>query len=218
VAKALVNPRSVYTWDPKSLRYRASNGQFVQQQAIKQALNTFVARVQKEIERLAGQVASGRIPVDEWQRLTANLVKSSHLASAAAAKGGWAQMTPADNLAVARGLKFQYTRLRKFAGELARLTPGDIVNRSGMYARSAAGAYEQARFDTYAEKVRQGAKVRMRNRLSKTADHCKPRDGRPGCVEETSRGWVAFGTMSLPGQRACLTKCKCTLEYDVVSE
>lgn len=218
MAKALVNPRSVYTWDAKSLRYRGPSGTFVSQRAIKQALTTFVRRAQRETERLAGRMAAGLLPVGEWQRQTANLVKSLHLASAAAAKGGWAQLTPADYLAVARGLKFQYRHLRTFAADAGKLTPGAIVRRSGMYARSAAGAYEQARFDGYADLVESGATVLTRTVLSKTADHCQAGHGRPGCVEEAARGWVAFGALSLPGSRRCLTGCLCSAEYWVVRE
>jgi hypothetical protein len=215
MAKALVNPRSVYTWDAKALRYRAPSGAFVSKQAIKQALNTFVLRSQKEIERLAGQVASGKMTVQDWQEQTANLIKNGHLASAAAAKGGWAQMTPGDYGKLGAGLKFQYAHLRDFAKEVSvkRLTPKDIIDRAGMYARSSSGAFEQARFDTYADMVEAGARVRMRNKLGK-ADHCTPGNGRPGCVAETERGWVEFGEMSLPGQRKCLTRCFCTIEYD----
>lgn len=219
MAKVLVNPRSVYTWDAKSLRYRAPNGAFVSQRAIKQSLNTFVRNVQTEIGRLASEVASGQMPVAEWQRQTANLIKSSHLASAAAAKGGWAQMTKADFGRVGNGLKIQYKHLRGFAKELRSMTPEAIVRRAGLYGMSAAGAYERARFESFNDlKVGKGVKVQMRNRLNKNAEHCHPRDGRPGCVEETQRGWVDLGELSLPGERACFSQCLCEVEYQIVKE
>jgi hypothetical protein len=216
VPSALVNPRSVYTWDAEVIRYRGPSGAFVSQQAIKQALNTFVRRAQLEIQRLAREMTAGRIPIEEWQRQTANLIKSTHLANAAAAKGGWGQMTPADFGKVGQQLKLQYQHLRKFAKEAAAgsLTPEDIERRAGMYARSAAGAYERARFDTFSAIAATGAKVEMRNKLGQ-AEHCHTSTKRVGCVEETARGWVSIGEMTLPGSRNCLSNCRCSLQYKV---
>lgn len=214
MAKALVNPRSVYTWDADALRYRSPSGRFVSQKAIKQALTTYVRRVQKEIERLAGEVVAGRIPVDEWQRLTANLVKSAHLANAAAARGGWAQMDARAFGKIGSDLKFQYTKLRAFAKEVAagKLTADAIVDRAGMYARSASGAYERSRFDLHDDLAATGVAVQMRNVLGK-GEHCKAGNGRPGCLEEAARGWVPLGELSLPGERRCLARCLCRVEY-----
>jgi hypothetical protein len=213
---ALVNPRSVYTWDPRALRYRGPSGAFVSQQAIKQALNTFVRRAQVEIQRLAREMTAGRIPIEEWQRQTANLVKSTHLANAAAAKGGWGQMTPADFGRVGQRLKLQYQHLRKFAKEAATgaLTPENIERRAGMYARSAAGAFERSRFDTFQAMASAGIKVEMRNKLGK-AEHCHTGKGRVGCAEESARGWVRLGDMTLPGERQCLSNCRCSVQYKV---
>lgn len=219
MAKALVNPRSVYTWDARSRRYRGPSGAFVSQRAIKQSLNMFVRAVRREIERQARDVAAGRVPVDEWQRLTANLVKSAHLASAAAAKGGWAEMTKADYGRVGQGLRFQYSRLRGFGRDVAakRLTADAIVDRAGMYGDSASGAYEKARYQTYADLAATGVRVEMRNKLGK-GEHCKPGNGKPGCVAENARGWVALGALSLPGDRRCMTRCLCSVSYRIVED
>lgn len=215
--KTLVNPRSVYTWDKQSLRYRGPSGKFVSQQAIKQSLTTFVKRVQREIERLGREMSAGRIPVEEWQRLTANLIKAAHLSASASAHGGWAQMTPRAEGRVGSALKFQYSKLRAFAKDIAagKLSPDEIVARAGMYARSASGAFEQGRFDTYDDLATEtGATVEMRNKLGK-GEHCKPGNGKPGCAEETARGWVPLGQLSLPGKRRCLTRCLCSVTYRV---
>lgn len=199
MAKTLASIRAQYVWDAKSLRYRSGTGRFVSQKSIKQSLNTYVRRAQKEIQRIAGEVARGALPVEEWQRLTANLVKNTHLASATAAKGGWAQMTQADYGRVGQGLKFHYNRLGKFAAEIesGRLAPGTIQQRAGMYATSAGGVYENTRRDAAKDVF-----TEERSILGK-AEHCAL------CKSEAARKWVPIGSLVPIGARTCKTNCLC---------
>lgn len=191
--------RSRYIWDETSLRYRSPRGRFVSARALKQSLNSYVRRSQKEIRRIASQVASGSLDVAEWQRLTANLVKSTHLASAALAKGGWAQMTKADFGRVGQGLRFHYERLARFAAEVesGRLAPGTIQMRAGMYAASAGGVYENTRRDAAADVFTE------ERRVLGAAEHC------PDCIEEAAKGWAPVGTLRKITDSACRTNCRC---------
>lgn len=203
MAESLAALRSRYEWDATALRYRGPRGAFVSAKAVKQAHTTYIRRSTREIERLATQAASGALPVDEWQRLTANLVKSVHLASAAVAKGGWAQMTPADFGRVGQGLRFHYGKLAKFAREIqtGRLNPGTVRQRAGMYAAAAGGVYENTRRRDAA-----GVFTEERNVLGKS-EHCQV------CKDQTARGWVAVGTLVPIGQRSCLTRCRCRYAF-----
>lgn len=214
MAETLAQLRSRYVWNAKSLRYQNRAGRFVSQRAIKQGLNTYVRRTQREIEALARDVSTGRIDVAEWQRQTANTIKSAHLAARAAAKGGWAQLDARDYGAIGADLRKQYKFLRRFAADIVsfKLTPKAIVARAGMYAQTGRTAFERGRFDDHQRLAGTGVRVEMKNVLG-DAEHCTAGNGRPGCAEESAKGWVEVGTLSLPGERRCLGHCYCRLAY-----
>lgn len=202
MAESLTQLRSRYTWDRNSLRYRSSTGRFVSQRSVKQSLNSFVRRAQKEIVSLATEVSTGAISIPEWQRQTANLVKSTRLASAAAAKGGWAQMTQSDYGRVGQGLREQYKYLRKFAKDIKRGIPaGTVRNRAGMYAQGASGVYEETR-----RREAKAVFTQERNILGRS-EHCKK------CIEQTARGWVKVGELIPIGSRTCLSRCRCRYQF-----
>lgn len=211
---SLAAVRSRYRWNANAQRYVLPSGRFASQRAVKQSLTTFVKRTEREIQSLARQVAVGTLLVAEWQAATAFRVKNIHVAMRAAGRGGLAQLDSRDYGQLGAELRFQYRRLRAFAQEVAagRLTPDAIVARSGMYARSGSAAYERGRFDGYERLAMTGVAVEMRNVLGK-GEHCTGGNGRPGCREETDRGWVALGGLTLPGSRRCLTRCLCRVAY-----
>jgi hypothetical protein len=43
------------------------------------------------------------------------------------------------------------------------------------------------------------------------ADHC---EGVGSCIEQTARGKVPIGSLIPVGDRRCLRRCHCTIEYD----
>ena len=203
MADSLTALRARYEWDAASLRYRSRTGRFVSQRAVKQGLSTYIRRAQKEIQRLAGQVAAGTLDVAEWQRLTANLVKSTHVVSAALAKGGFGQMTAADYGRVGQEMRRQYRYLRRFAAEVetGKLAPGTIRARAGMYMTASRSFYEESR--------RHGAGVSLsfeRNILG-VGEHCGE------CKEQTARGWVAIGQLVPIGRRVCRSNCLCRYAF-----
>lgn len=206
--------RSRYRWNANAQRYVGPSGRFVSQKSLKQALTTTVRRAEREIESLARQVAAGTMDVAEWQTATAFRVKNIHIAMRAAGRGGLAQLDASDYGRLGADLRFQYRRLRTFAAEIAagRLSPDAIVSRAGMYARSGSAAYERGRFDGWDRLSRTGVAVEMKNVLGK-GEHCTAGAGRPGCSEESERGWVPLGTLTIPGSRRCLTRCLCRLIY-----
>lgn len=209
MAKALVNPRSLYTWDKAVLKYRRPDGRFVSQQAIKQALNGYVRRTQAEIQRLSREVAAGKMPVAEWQRLTSTAIKNAHLSAYSAARGGWAQLTQRDYGRIGAELKRQYKHLRGFARKIPVLTPTQVEARAKMYGGAARASYELGRLDGFTDMAaEQGVTVQCRNRLGQ-GEHC------PECLAETAKGWVEIGELSLPGSRICLSNCLCSLTYRV---
>ena len=72
-------------------------------------------------------------------------IKMSHLANAAAAKGGWDQMSQADYGRAGQAIRAQYDYLNKFAQQVADGTQkldGTLTRRAQMYAEAGRDTYE----------------------------------------------------------------------------
>lgn len=134
------------------------------------------------------------------------VVKQTHLYGASAAKGGWAQMAPADYGRAGREIRDQYAYLRNFAREIAsgkQAMDGTLGWRAQLYAQSGRSTYhaiEQV-------EMRAAGMKEERNRMTPGAKHCD------GCRSESSRGWVPIGTLVRVGHRKCNHNDKCWLEY-----
>lgn len=211
MAKVSSPTRSRYSWDPNVQRYRGPSGRYVSQKAFRQSFNSHIRKARREVERLAEQVSRGAISIPEWQRQMVNAVKTIRLQSAAAARGGWAQMTKADFGKVGQQLRAEYKFLRKFAKDIRgkKLAPGTIRARAGSYVSAGASAYENTRRDAAAEIF-----TEERNILGH-AEHChdNPKKGSVGCIEQTARGWVKVGTLVPIGRRTCRVNCRCRYSF-----
>ena len=151
------------------------------------------------------ELRDGTISLDAWRNSMRNEIRQQHLIAAMAAKGGRAQMTPADYGRVGQLVRKQYGYLEKFALDVdSGKVPlnGAFLSRSAMYSQASRGTYHAVeRTEMMARQM-----TEERNILGK-ADHC------PGCLEETARQWVGIGQLVPPGQRTCKVNCKCRLRY-----
>lgn len=195
-----------YTWSARSQRYRSlTTGRYVSRATVRRALDTALARSQVDILRLGRDLQAGRLTLAEWQVATARQLKAAHLASAAAARGGWAQMTQADYGRVGHRLRDEYAYLSRLAGQIADGTQaldGRLLTRLTLYAQGPRGTYhEQERAG-----MREAGYIEERNQLG-GGESCD------GCQAQTARGWVPIGSLTPVGARDCLSNCKCALQY-----
>lgn len=190
----------LFQWDRATGRYRRSNGQFISDEQIRQALDAAILRQERELTALADQVRKRLITRAEWHQAMQASVKDAHLYAAALARGGWAQMTPAAYGQVGNTLRKQYAYLARFEGELAAglSTDGRFFLRVKLYARAARETFERAR----TQERRVLGDTEERNVLH-PADHCAE------CVELADLGWVPIGTLPPVGTRICGPQCKC---------
>lgn len=197
--------RPAYRWDNAAGRYRSARGTFLSPKTIRKALDSAIERGDLTARALAVQLQNREVTLREWEAGMRGLVKSSHLAAAAAAKGGWAQMNPASYGVIGRRLRDQYGYLSKFASELAAGLPldGRMVSRAELYIEAARAAYHTIERREMAAR----GMSRERNVLA-PADHCD------GCLQADAIGWVPLGTLPPIGSRDCRTRCKCTIEYE----
>jgi hypothetical protein len=118
--------------------------------------------------------------------------------------------------------EFQLKRLLDFSESLSELSSFNVkgplsddaaIARAKLYAETARSTYEESVTASWGELHTLGIAIEMQNVLAVDAEHCHTNGATPGCVEETERGWVTFGTMSLPGRRACRSGCACRIDF-----
>lgn len=232
----VTRPASQYRWNQALLRYVAPNGQTVRPAAVKQSVNTFLRDAGDELADLTRRMNAGQISIEEWQSAMARGVKNVHVATEIVAQGGVVQITGDDVKRITKGIDYQLKRLLKFSEELGDLssfkvrmfeddepeTAEEVITvitdeaaerRAKLYAETARTTYEESIAKSWGDLAATGVNVQMRNVLAEDADHCKPKGATPGCVQEADRGWVTYGTMSLPGRRVCAMNCQCRVDY-----
>ncbi|MGI8765690.1 MAG: hypothetical protein ACR2KM_04130 [Gemmatimonadaceae bacterium] len=198
------DPRSRYTWDRASARYRAASGRYVGAQDVRHALDEAIVSANDRITLLSERLRTRKISVDEWQLGMRQAVKETQLYGAASARGGWAQMSPADYGAVGRRVRDQYAYLDRFAADIRAGLPtdGQFLSRARMYGASARVSMEAVVRD---EAILRGA-TEGRSVLH-VAEHCAQ------CVDEAAAGFRPVDEVAPIGSRTCGVYDRCTMEY-----
>jgi hypothetical protein len=181
--------RGGFTWDAPSGRYRGAGGRYVTHAQVRAWLDVALDNASERMAALARQLQARQIDLVTWQIRMAREIKNVQLYSAAAAKGGWAQL--------------EY--LNDFAREIrtgAQPLDGRFVARVRLYAQS--GRQLHHRTERVEMQVR-GYDEEQNVRYA--GDSCA------GCVGETARGWVRIGTLIPVGQRDCKGNDRCRVIY-----
>ena len=194
-----------YRYNETAKRYIDANGRFVSSGTIRGALDDTLKASRGNIDVICGQLQRREISLAQWQTAMAREVKLSHMAAAAAGKGGWAQMSPSDNGYAGAKIKEQYKYLQRFAQDIEsgkQSLNGNFVRRARMYNDAARGTLEDVR---KREMVKSGYIEERRVRAA--ADSCAD------CIEYEALSWKPIGTLPRIGQSICKTNCKCTFAY-----
>jgi hypothetical protein len=105
----------------------------------------------------------------------------------------------------------QFNYFDNFAEQLYSGTQplnGFAMTRAGMYGRAGNSMWQnklliQAEENGFTECI---------NVLGVTEDHCQ--DGeRPGCIEQTARGWIPIASAIPIGNRTCYNNCLCRFKF-----
>lgn len=202
-----------FTWDPRALQYRDAAGRFVSRAAVRDALDYALDNAERRILFTAEEFRAGEITLAEWRAITAQSLKEIHLYSAAAAKGGWGQMTQADFGRVGQILRGQYQYLENLTTEIVakvQKLDGRFLVRMKLYAQSGRVTYHAVD-----EVVQLDAGMTERlNILDAQAEHCGE------CVDMTALGWVAIDDPDYIaiGNRTCLSFDRCSEAFRVGGE
>ncbi|HEY7234898.1 MAG TPA: hypothetical protein VH539_12160 [Gemmatimonadaceae bacterium] len=193
-----------FTWDDSVRQYRGPGGRFVSRSAIRRIIDRAIAAVSGNVTSLASDLRSGVIGGDEWLAQMEQYVKDVHLFNAAAAKGGWAQLSANDYSRLTSVVRDQLAYLDRFAGQIdgGLALDGRFLARAQLYAEAGRGTFEAI----FADMMADDGMSEERNVLG-FAEHCED------CLDQTAQGWQPIGTLIPIGDRQCLGRCKCSMEY-----
>jgi hypothetical protein len=196
---------SGYTWNDRTNRYHGPDGRIVSRAQVRQAIDDALVRSRADARDVSQRLQRGEISLADWQTQMRTHVKNIHIGSAEAARGGSAEMSPADYGRVGRELRDQYTYLDRFAADIeAGETPldGRFLTRVDLYSEAGRGTFHAI------EKYDMGRDgMTEARRVLGAADHCD------GCIAEDMRGWVPIDDVADIGSQECGVRCACDIEY-----
>lgn len=198
---------SDFGWNKTAGRYiNLTTGRFVPFADVRDALESVIDVARDRMHDLTQSLIDSQISLAEWEAGMLEQIKLAHTASAAASRGGWAQMSQADWGAAGRMIRDQYDYLRNFAEQIAsgeQALNGTALVRADLYGEAARGTFEQMR--RRYEKLMNG--MTEERRVLGEADHCD------GCLDQAEQGWQPIGTLDPIGAEECVTRCHCTFHY-----
>jgi hypothetical protein len=190
-------------WTGTQYRHPES-GRYISRAAVRRALEESLANLTRRTDTLADDLRAGRLSLAAWQEEMELTIKQTQMAAAELAHGGRAQMTQADYGLVGQRVRTQYQFLDSWARQISAGQPVDnrMEGRARQYLRAARSSFLALEADAMTE--RGFGLVRS---VLHASESCAE------CISESQRGYVPVGQMSLPGQRTCLSNCRCTLVY-----
>ncbi len=197
---------SRYAYAVKPRRYvELSSGRYVAAKAVRSAADDIIDTQTVKIKEIASKYVAGSINLAEWQLQTAAIVKSTHVAMALAANGGYANTSNADLGFIAGKVKEQYKYLRDFALQIKKgqqPLDGTLASRSALYIQSARGTYEAV----VSRAASNGGATQEKSMLG-PSDHCSD------CIGEATKGWSPIDSLIPIGERICKANCRCSFSY-----
>jgi hypothetical protein len=197
-----------YLWNERAGRYRGSNGRFVSGKEVRASLDRSVEASSKRMKELSIALKESRINISEWQVKMYEELKSAHIASAAAARGGFAQLTQSDLGRIGSIIKDELKFLRRFGLQIENgetLLDGRFLQRAQMYIEASRETYHIFLALEVSSRGYQFEESKLH-----PADHCTTGIS---CVGEAAKGRVEIGGTAVIGGRTCRTKCKCSKNY-----
>ena len=193
-------------WSRKRAQYRTPDGRWIGKQDVRKIIDRDIETTQLRLAATAGEYQAGGLSYELWEARTLTELKRLHIAHAAAAKGGFAQLTQADYGLIGGKLKAQFRYFDGLRREIGR-NPAYAESarfkwRVESYAQAARTTYEAVRFN-----VEVDAGATHARRILHAKESC------PGCVGAAGAGWIPVDSMVMIGGYECNVHCRCTIEY-----
>lgn len=197
----------MFVFDPRSDRYRnTETGRYVNRsEALAYVERSFDAS-RGVVNNYAASVVGGQISPSDWNTRMREEIKGEYIRQYLLGRGGRGSMTDEDFGSIGGMLADQYRYLDSFAAEVAagNLSEAQIAARARMYVNSAREAYERGHYRAVS-----GTHDEVRWMLG-DSEHCSD------CEDLAAVGWQSMDALSTypgAGATACLTNCKCSLDY-----
>ena len=196
-----------YRWEPDAGftgRYRdKSTGRYVKPTVVRDSLDTYLAKSTTGVtDVLTSQLRAGVINTDDFHRSMKAHVKTVHNNAVMLERGGRKAMTQADwgrsGGYIARQNKYLDGMVSDIKSGKQKLD-GTLTRRASMYTEAARESFYKSRMSRAGDV---GA-THVASRLS-PADHCEECVKFDGVFYE-----IGDKKYKHPGQRICLTSCKC---------
>lgn len=195
-----------FGWNASAGRYTdLKTGRFVKASVIRDAVDATITKSSERIRALTQSLMDGRLNLQSWEIQTAQELKILHLANQVAALGGFSNV---DNKSLSRLesiLAKQFAYLHRFATQISdgsQKINGSLLSRINLYVHAARATYEAERTIVMRE-----AGYLYEISILHSRDSCQ------GCLGESQKDWQPIGTLIPIGERDCLTRCHCTLDY-----
>jgi hypothetical protein len=193
------------SWDKGRGVYRSARGREIPYTQVRAAVDAVADDTKRRLRELAQRHVDGRMTFPAWATESEELIRKSLVSSGQIASGGRGQMTPSLNGRIGARLRFHLDKFREFglARERGEVSDAEMVARSGQYADSIVGFYEQ---------MRQGVMIdagytEARNVPGASEKPCSD------CPKLTAKGWMPMREFTPIGMRACKSADKCGAEY-----
>lgn len=194
-----------FGWNASAARYTdLKTGRFVKAKVVRDTVDALILKSSESIRVLSQKLVQGWISLANWELQIASELKFLHIANQVAALGGLHNYNvDAENRAFVI-LENQFSYLHRFATQIAN---GDqklsgVLSRIDLYVHAARATYEAER-----NIVMQEAGYTYESSILHSGDSCQ------GCLGENAKGFQPIGTLIPIGERDCLTRCHCTLDY-----
>ena len=195
-----------YVYDSRSRRYRDSaSGHYVTASQVRQAVDAVIDAEDAKVAALSERLVDGDISLADWQSQMAGIMKTLHVTMGVAAVGGFNQADASDFGYMGSLIKKQYQYLQNFANDIVsgkQALDGSLVSRAELYAQAGRGVFE----DMVGREAENGGATQERSVLG-AADHCGD------CLGEAAKDWSPLNSLIPIGERQCLARCHCTMEY-----
>ena len=193
-------------WNKDKGKYYYPSGRVVTEKALDRLILKTQANYLRDVIEYTNRLVSGNIPLADWERLTAESIKNSHVDMMRLGRGGRAETYGIHYLEVANELRQnQYPYFRQLVQDLkdGKLSRKQLDQRLAAYIRSSKVSYQKGRATV--ESINTYYAVR---KLSEKAENC------PECIQYFLMGVRPINEIPLPMTACrCGANCKCAIYY-----
>lgn len=198
-----------YRWEPRegaAGRYRDTRtGRYASGRVVRAELDAYLTNSDTAAKALATALRNREISLADAELAFRRMIKNTHINSAVMARGGYANMTPRDWGLVGQRIRYNYGKARDMFKQIAdgkQRLDGTLTRRFELYGEAGRNTFYRAKQANLRPDV---THVRSIRHARDSCAECRALDGKVFAIGDPS--------YKLPGQRICLTRCRCSEEY-----